>query len=46
MYRPILIGTKLETGKGGQKTELSGEDHYGGEGPQWTVVPSKDCSAL
>jgi hypothetical protein len=41
VYRQILIGAKLETGKTVQKTELNAEVHYGGEGPQWNLVPSK-----
>jgi hypothetical protein len=47
VYKQILIGAKLKPGKGSQKTEVL----YGGEGPHWTVVPSKkkwseNCSLL
>jgi len=37
----ILINAKLKTGKEVKKQSWLGEVHYEGEGPQWTVVPSK-----
>jgi hypothetical protein len=41
VYKQILIDAKWKTRKGSQKTEVTGRSPLRGEGPRWTVVPSK-----
>ena len=41
MSKQILIDAKLRNENGGQKQSCLGEVLQGGEGPNWTLVPSK-----
>lgn len=42
MYRQVLVKTNLQTRKRVKKIVCLREVHYGGDGPRWTTVPSRN----
>jgi len=41
LYEHILISAKLQIGKRSKNSDLTRKSPFGGEGPHWTVAPSK-----